>query len=224
MLVAWHNRCVPLLVAHVVHRIESVRRGLVWSEQSEVAVAGVTHHDFAQILPEHPGRLGSGVSRLHGGHGKFLGGRQMQRREQEAAVGIWVQPHLVIGLRDVIGHQRCRATHLIEQLIGPIRREPIDELPAVFRISPDVGDGHLMGAPRALHRQTVNPLRSGPTLGCTQHQHGPLGSRRWRRSRPRNALDLAHQGYRLVERGGHVLVHPVRVVTGDVDRVMPVSA
>lgn len=118
MLIARQNRCAPLFVADVVHRTEPVRRGLIGSEQPEVAVAGVAHHHFAQIPAEHPGRFGHRIPGSDRGHGEFLGDRQVQRRQQQATVGVWVRTHPMFGRRHVVGDQLCGTTGFIEQFLG----------------------------------------------------------------------------------------------------------
>ena len=62
----------------------------------------------------------------------------------------------------------------VEELFGLIASEPLfqqsDMLLGVGR------NGHLVGAPVALHLRAVHKFRGGPALGGAQHDHGPAGA------------------------------------------------
>ena len=122
-----------------------------------------------------------------------------------------------------LGHE---AAALVEQLFGPVAAKPLLELLEVRRVVAHLGERHLMGAPRPLHRLPVDHLRSGPPLRRSQDEHGPAraldrilgaGSR----------ADLGDPIERLVERRGKAPMHLRWILTveaaGDGQRLPAVA-
>ncbi len=76
--------------------------------------------------------------------------------------------------------------------------------------------GHLVRSPKALHLVTVHLLGPGPTLGGTQHDHGPAGPLQVTVN-PGLSLDfldfedalLHHRRHRLVHGHGVAALHKV---------------
>ena len=112
---------------------------------------------------------------------------------------------------------------VVEQLLGPVAAQPVLEQGEVVRILTDVGHRDLVGAPAALGRKTVDVLRARPALRRPEHDHRP-GLPRRPALVARGALDLRNPVERPVERGREGLMHRLRLVALDEQRLPAVPA
>ena len=114
---------VPLLVGDVEHRLQTVRRGLVGTEDAEVV--GVQPDDVGEPLAEHARRLGD---RRPGGDdvdGVVAEVGQAQVLEQQPAVGVRVGAHPQLALGRERGDVRVERAVLVEQFVGAVGLEPV---------------------------------------------------------------------------------------------------
>ena len=233
---------LPGLAGHLEERAEPVGLGLVRPEHPEVALRRVQPHDVAQHVAEYPGGLGRPRAGLLDGDGVVAEVWQDQVPEQQPAVGVrrGAEPALAAG--DQAEQVRLGSPVGGEQLVRPVRVQPLFQHRQVDRVGPDPGQRHLVRPPGSFHRQAVHFGRAGPALGRAQHDERPVRPRRgggagwaggaggtvragWRRGlRACAILDGPDRIQRAVERGGEVLVHDGGVVAGDVHRLVAVAA
>ncbi len=114
----------------------------------------------------------------------------------------------------------------VEELLRPVRAQPVLQLLQVRGVLAYPGERDLVGTPRALDRVAVDGRRSGPALGRAQDDHRPvcvlpsrIGSRL-----ARLPLDEGDAVQGVVHRAGHGLMHQGGVAAGDVQRVVAVAA
>src|SRR5690348_4579967 len=88
----------------------------------------------------------------------------------------------------------------------------------------DFGDGYLMRAPKTLDFFTVDLLRSGPSLGASQNDHGPMGvGSRGCAGSARfilYGLDLFNHD---IQGGCHLLMHGFRIRAFDEIRLITIT-
>ena len=194
-------------------RAEAVGLGLVRPEDAEDL--RVARHDVAQEAAEHARRLAARAGRL--GHLDRVVAEvgQPQVLSQQPAVGLRDGAHPPVALGRRRQHVVARRAVVAEQLVRPVRAHPRLELGERLRVLAQVAERDLVGSRRAL-------ARARPALRGAQHDHRP--------ARPLAVavlagapLDLRDLVERLVERGGHALVHVLRVVALDEDRPVPVA-
>src|SRR6185312_1887442 len=66
-------------------------------------------------------------------------------------------------------------TRRVEQLVRVVGGEPVLQQGQVGRVLPHVGQRDLVGAPGALHLESVHHVGTGPALGGAEHDHRPHG-------------------------------------------------
>ena len=208
-------------------RLEAVSSGPTTRKRS-----GLRRITSRSTCPQHARRLRAGCRRRRHVDGVGAEVRQLQRRA--AAV-----PPLACGLAPMRRSPRGAsaassgrsAPLLVEQLLRAVGAQPALQLCEVLGVGGEVGERHLVGAPRALRRQAVHLLGARPALGGAQHDHRP--PRALARVRAgcgvpipiitRGTLDLRDLPHHLIERGRHQLVHLPRVVALDEARRVPVA-
>ena len=116
-----------------------------------------------------------------------------------------------------------RRAILVEELFGLVGAQPLFEQRQVLAFIRAHGDGHLMGAPAAFDCVAVDLLRTGPALWGAQHEHRPAGAARLA-ALSRGALDALDLADGPVDRGSHLLVHRLGLVTLDKARLPAAAA
>ena len=215
-----------LPVRGLEHRLQAVRRGLVRGHHPEVVRVHPDH--VAQPRAEHRG----GADRARAGLGDVDGVvrevGQPQVAQQLAAVGVRGGAHPLRALGGERAQRRDQPALAVEQLVRPVRPQPLLQLGAVGVVVAGLRQRHLMGAPRALDELAVHLVRPGPALRGAQDEHRPAG--------PVDAplgvelllgvgADAGDLGDDLVQRGGHPLVdgHGVLAVEPALDDVRAVA-
>ena len=102
--------------------------------------------------------------------------REDEVAQQLAAVRVRVRAHPALALRRERGKLGDERPALVEELLGPVAREPFLEEAQVVRVAADLCDRNLMRAPRPLDRQPVDLFGAGPALRRPQHDHRPTGT------------------------------------------------
>ena len=167
---------LPLLVGVFEDGAEAVGDGLVGAEDAEVAAVVVVDDDVAEVFAQ-----GLGVAGLDGAGVRYVDGvgaevGQFQGLEQQAAVGHGVGAHAAVALGGQ-GHQLGEEpAGLVEEFLGAVAAHPGFELLEVGGILGGLGEGDLVGAVGAFHRQAVDLLGAGPALGGLEDDHGPGGA------------------------------------------------
>ncbi len=198
--------------------LEPVARELVGRERQEVV--GVVARDVAQPRAEHARRLVLRLSRGLDRDGEVGPVREPQVAEELAAVRHRVRAHAAIAGRHERAELADRRARRVEELLGPVRPQPLLEHFAVSVVAARVRERHLMGAERALDALAVDHRRAGPALRRAEHDHRPSPARRGNvaaRCPLADVVDPADArvhgcGHRLVDRGGIVARDDVRLV------------
>ena len=207
----------------VKHGLQTVGRRLVGCEDAEVARLHVELHHIADIGAKdvHVLRLdlagGGDIDRVVAEVGRA------QVAQEKTAVGVRVCAHAVLALGREGRDQLDRRTVLVEELFGLVRAQPLFEQRQVLAFIRAHGDRHLMGAPAAFDCVAVDLLRTGPALRGAQHEHRPAGAARLA-AFSRGALDALDLADGPVDRGGHLLVHRLGLVTLDKARLPAAAA
>ena len=211
----------PHLVGRSVDGVEPIGGRFVGTHEPEsVPVAG---DHVAQERAQHPRGLVRDGRRPRHRHGIVAKVGQVEVVQQQPAVGVRVGAHPAITGGRQRSQFRTQPAVFVEQLLGPIAAQPFFELGPVFGIVVRLGERDLVRAPGALNLLAVHRLWPGPALGCAQHDHRPHWPLRLMTA-TRRALDGRDVVEGVVEGGGQLLVHGGRVVTGDRDRAVTVTA
>ena len=221
VIVTRHDLALEGPVGHLEDIAQPVGGGLVRTEQPEVRRVVLDH--VAQPVAEHPSRFRharAGVFHRHGVVGEF---GQPQVPQQQAAVGVRVGAHPPLTARGQRGEVRHQGPGGVEELLGPVRAQPLLQLRQVLGVAAHLGDRDLMRPPGPLHRQPVHHLGPGPPLGGAQDDGWPGGAGQVR-VLPGPALDGADLGDGRVHGGRELLVDQLGVVALDRIRGVPVAA
>ncbi len=157
------------------------------------------------------------------GHGVVLQRGHGQVAQQEAAVGVGGGAQAARALGDGGEDGGAGRSGLVEQFLGAVGAQPLLQSAQVVGVGADGGQGDLVGAPGVLHGQAVDLGRAGPALGGAQDDHGPAGAVGGA-VLAGGALEGGDAVQRGVHRVGHGTVDGGRVVAGDMDRVVAVTA
>ena len=202
-----------------VRRLEDVTQavgvGLVGAEEPEVGGLGVSLEDVPHHLAELPRRL---VPLRRGLlHRERVVGevRKIQVHEDSAAIGMRVGAHPAVACGGQGGERGGEAAALVEQLLRPVTPHPGLEHFQVRVVLLHGGQRDLVSAERALDRHPVHDLRSGPALGCPQHEDRPPGPPAGRAAPTRLGLDGADLRVAGVQSLCEPRVHDRRIVTLD---------
>ena len=220
VLVGRGDRHVPDAVGHLEHVAQTVGGGLVRAEQAKrLRVAG---DDVAHEPAEDPRRLGLGLA--GGRHRDRVGAevRQRQLPQQLAAVGVRVGAHPLGPVRRERGQVRHECPMRVEELVRPVRAQPVRQDRQMRRVVAYAGDRDLVGTPGTLDREPVDHLRARPALGRAQDDHRPADMHE-RPAAARGVLDLGDLVDGDVERVGQVAVHLGGLVAGDHERAPAVA-
>ena len=98
--------------------------------------------------------------------------RHRQRRQKLPSVGVRVGSHAAPARRRKCGEFLPEFAIFIEQLLRTVAPHPLFELLEVLGVL-EVGNRHLMGAPRPLDRLAVDELGARPALRGLEHDHRP---------------------------------------------------
>ena len=225
-LVGRHQVAEELPVRRLEHGLEAVGRGLVRGHHPEVVRVHPDH--VAQPRPQHgdgADGAGAGLGDVHRVIGE-LG--QPQVAQQLAAVGVRGGAHPLRAVRVERAQLGDQPALAVEQLLRPVRPEPLLELGAVCGVVAGLRQRHLVRAPRALDELAVHLVRPRPALRSAQDERGPA----WPVDPPLGVElllgvgpDPGDLGDDLVQRRGHPLVdgHGVFAVEPALDDVGPVA-
>ena len=176
----------------------------------------------AQEGAEHARRFAGRRARLLHVHGVIAEVGQRKLAKKQAAVRVRVGAHAAVAAWRQVDELGDEGAVLVEELFRAVASQPFLELADSLRVLADVRERNLMRAPRVLHGQAVDLLRSSPALRRAQDQHRP--------SRParlavlaRGALDARDVVERVVERRRELLVHVVRLVARHDQRPVAVA-
>ncbi len=222
VLVHRQERLHPLLICNLINRIQSVGRGLIWTEHAKILVLLVLFHHVAQEVAKHTrgfGKLGSGLR-----HREAVVAELWHREifQQHATIRMRIRSHPTIALGRKLRQFRKQLPFFCEQLLRTVALHPFFELPQVIGSRRQFRERHLMCAPRILDRLPVHHLRSGPALGSAHHDHRP----RWHSTRfgaPVAALNVMDFIDNSVQCRSHDLMHLFRFVTLDEIRLVATS-
>jgi hypothetical protein len=141
---------------------EPVAVGLVRAEQPErLRVAPV---DVAHQLAQLAGRLGAQLGRPRHVDRVVPEIRQVEVAGENTAVGVRGGAHPQVTLGRLLPDQVDGHARGVEELLRPVRLEPLLQQGEVLGILPYAGEGHLMRAPGARHLDAVDLLGPGPAL------------------------------------------------------------
>ena len=137
--------------------------------------------------------------------------------QQQTAVGMWVGPHASVTLRGEFCQLGDESAACIEQFLRSIAFHPTLEQRDMVQMVRIHEHRYLVRTECPLDLQPIDDFGSRPTLGRSQHDHRParpcrafLGTR--------GGLDAADVLDRGLHRGGHELMHGVRVIPFDEQR------
>ena len=176
-LVPFHGGGVPVAVGSLEALIQTVGHSLVRSEDAEVFGVGVELEQVADVAAQFDHILFFHAAGGGQADGVILeiGGAQIP--QQLAAVGVGVGRNAAVAGGGQFLQFGDQGAVFVKQLLGMVAAQPFLDLFQVFLLMGGAqGDinGHLMGAEGALDGLAVHHLGAGPSLGGTQHDHGPL--------------------------------------------------
>src|SRR5215831_10926824 len=125
-----------------------------------------------------------------------------------------VRAHPAFSLRSEISEFGLQRASGVKELLRPIALHPPFEDFDVFRVLVHLPHRDLMSSPVAFCALAVDLLRTRPSLWSAQHDHRPartLPGAIFSRLRA-DVLDVRHD---TLERGGHELVHFLRLISFD---------
>ena len=199
---------------------QPVRGGLVRPKDAEGPVVAGGH--IPEEGAQHPRGLRRAGPRLGHLDPVLPEVRQRQAPEQNPAVGVRIGTHAALTPRRQFGDRRQRSPPLVEELLGPVAAHPGIEQLEVARVGAHLGEGHLVRPEGALDGLAVHFLGAGPALRGPQHDHGPPRSLHGAPG-PSFLLDVVDACHGAVERGGHRLVDSGGVVPAHEVRLVAVA-
>jgi hypothetical protein len=140
----------PLPVGDLENEGEAVRLGLVRPEDAETR--GVVADDVPEPGAGNAGGLAEGRARSRHLDRVVPKVGDGEVAEQLAAVRMRVRAHAARAPWGKLGQLRHQAPTLVEELLGAVAPQPVLEDAKVVAVIADVGDRHLVRAPRALDR------------------------------------------------------------------------
>ncbi len=173
LVVVRKRRRIPGAAGRLEQVLQSVRRGLVRAEYSEIPRRRVPAHHFAQKRAHHFGRFTVNTARMDDRHREILESRQAQRPHQRAAIGMRIGAHPAVAHRRQRRDLGAQPAGFVEQFLRSIAPHPVVEKLEMLRLVHR--EWHLMGAPRTFCLETVDQLRASPALQAAQNDHRPNG-------------------------------------------------
>src|SRR4029078_11538142 len=130
--------------------------------------------------------------------------------------------HAALGFGSNFSKFSLEAARSIKELLRTITLHPLLQNFDVFGFLLHLAHRHLVGAPRVFRPFVINFLRTSPTLRRTQDDHRPAGAIECSliSGSTLNTLDFANS---VIERGGHELVHFLRLTAFYEDRVITIA-
>lgn len=122
---------LPGLSGRLVQVVEAVGGGLVRSDDPEVPPLGGVVHDPGEEVPQDARRFVEGAARLVDGDGVGVERRHRQRPQQPATVRVRDGAQAAVALGDTGEDLRGGAPVGVEELLGPVRAQPVLQLPQV---------------------------------------------------------------------------------------------
>ena len=168
----------PLLIGHLVARLQAVRCRLVGAEDAEAVTVIVD--ELGRVLAEDARRLGRAGTMSQPVHveGIILRLRQLERLPDAAAIGIGVRADSELAFRHELGDFGADGALLREEARRLIGLEPpLEHLEVRLGIAGRC-QRHLMRTPGAFGLLAVDRLRAGPALRGAEDNHrvGRTGS------------------------------------------------
>ena len=140
--------------------------------------------------------------------------RQAQFAQQQSTIGVRVSAHATVALRGKLGQLRAKPAAVIEELFRSIAFHPLFEEAHMGRVLVHLAHRNLVRAPVILGALAIDLFRTGPALGCAQHDHRPARTLLETFS-TRIRFDALNFPDDLVQGGGHQLVHFFRLIALD---------
>ena len=195
---------VPLLVGQAVGGLETVRGGLVGTEDAEVRE--VELHDVGGVLAEDARGLGHAVAVAVALDVDLVvvDVGQLEVGALDAAVGVGVGAQAQVALRHELGDLGAKRAVLVPELLGLVGAQPAAEHAEVLVGVLGAHQGHLVRTPGVLGLLAVDELRAGPALGGLEDDHRVLGTGGL--AGKRAPLDVADLVEDLLEQGGEATV------------------
>ena len=191
--------------------VQAIGDGFVRADHAKVPRLEVELHHVAQQAAHHARGFRIHRPGLRNRHGVIAEIRQHQVLQQQAAIGVRVGAHAPRARRRQRADLLHRFAVAVEQLFRAVALHPGFQNADVLRLLGQLRQRHLVRAEGAFDLHAIHHLRPGPALGAAQYDHGP-GAALAEAARAGFALDLADALHHAVERGGHELVHHVRIV------------
>ena len=161
----------PLLVGHLVGRLQTVGRGLVRAEDAEGVAVAVD--ELGGVLAQDARGLdgAEAVALLGHRHLVLAGVGERELVADLAAVGVGVGADAQLALRHPVVDLGTDGAVLVEELLGLVGLHPaLEDLEVSLGVARG-GQRHLVGAPRALGLLAVDLLGAGPALGGAEDDH-----------------------------------------------------
>ena len=149
--------------------------------------------------------------------------RQPQFAQEQSAIGVRVGAHATCASRGKVRQLGAEPADVIEQLCRSVALHPLFEEAHMGRVSVHLAHRHLVRAPVVLGALAIDLLRTGPALGCAEHDHRPAGAFPKTIS-TRSRFDPLNFPDDLIHGRGHQLVHFVRLIALDEIRRVAVTA
>ena len=101
---------------------------------------------------------------------------QPQFAQEQPAIGMRVGAHATGASRGKVGQLGAELADVIEQLCRSVALHPLFEETHMGLILVHLAHRHLMRAPVVLGALAIDLFRTGPALGCAEHDHRPAGA------------------------------------------------
>ena len=212
----------PDLLARLEDRLQPVRRRLVGTVDAEGA--GVRPHRVAQELAQRSRILVQYPARLPDLHRVAAEVGELEVATQQPAVCMRIGAHPALTRwrqGPEFGHESALR---VEQRLWLVAPQPVLEELQPGRIAADVGEGHLVRAPRSLDLVAADLLRPAPAFRRPEHNHRPARPLSRAPLHARLPLDRADVGDHRVERRRHLRVHFGGIIALDEVRRVAVAA
>src|SRR6516164_2210029 len=143
---------------------QSIRVGLVRTEESEVGRLGIPLVNVAKELAELPGGFVTLCSWFLHLKGILTEGRQVQRHLNPATIGVRVVAHTALAFRSELGILGAETAVLVEEFFGFVTAHPLFQELQMRGIIAYTGKRHLVSAEGPFDRHPIHHFRTCPTF------------------------------------------------------------
>ena len=152
---------------------QSIRVGLIGTEQPEVLLSGIPREHVAHQLSELTRRLVALAAGTTDRDRVVREVRKVEVPQHPPAIDVRIGAHAAVAFRRECGERRHWTALGIEELLGTVALHPRLEAPQVLRVLLDGRQRYLMRSERAFDLLTIDHLRPRPSLGRAQDDRRP---------------------------------------------------